>query len=573
MTTTATSTASASAALSDAPTWRTRIGTLLVRGIVPAWLVAGALFKLSDLNPNVLPPPVREAVFWVQDWVPVERGEWLLTSMRLMIAVELVLVGVMLLVPKLARSAAIFILAVFCTVLLFELADEVRGSAFQKNGFAALLKPCGCFGAWSPPTIVTFMIDLVLLVGCIACPQSARARAVPSSSGALAALLASLVIGPAVAFARPGKVIEPTPPAPDGVDVATVPNDPAPPDAGTNGGAGNAATPPTAGSAKPWPAYPAKLAPNYYIAEKKAIGTAFDAQPLAALLAKSVPADFRTGRRTVIFYRSTCDHCFELMNSHFAGDLATPTYSIQVPDNAGGKQHPNPCKACVNWELPSGPDYIIQTPLVMTIVDGTIAAICKDAEKPGALEATLKAWSAGHEKDAAVDGMLLAPMPQATGDGSAAPPAKPASKPFPPMPKLESVYAPETSTWQGKRLDELDLPLIINRPIPIDITTGDVIVMFYRADCEHCESVILEHFSGDLPCPTLLVAIPDADGEPFQNPCTECKKTSLPKGPTYVVETPILVVAKDGVVQHVFAGQETESIDEVKAALPKPKAK
>lgn len=547
---------------------RTTIGTLLCRVIVPLWLVAGALFKLSDLNPNVLPGPVKDVVLNLGDMMSAEPATWLVTNMRAMIAVELALVGIMLLVPRLARPAAIAILTLFCVVLAFELANTVQSASFKKKGFASLLEPCGCFGAWSPPTIVTFMIDCTLLIGTLACPQGPRARRTPGNGIAAIALVASLLVGPAIAFGKPAKTIEAPPSAdpkqPSGQE--TPPNPEKIPPTGH--------TPPAAATT-PWPAMPTKLAPTYVILDKRAIGKPFASLPTAGLLAQQVPADIQTGRKTFVFYRETCDHCFEMMNKHFSGKLATPTYSIKVPDSTGGKVYTNPCKDCVKWELPKGPDYMIETPMVMTIVDGMIAAICKDAEKPGALDATLNAWLPGHEKDAAVPGMVLAPMPAAGGSTAPAnaPPAAAASKPFPPMPtKLEAYYAPDFDKWTGKRLDELDLPLIITRPLPLDVNAGEVVILFYRVDCEHCEQVLNDHFSGVLTAPTLLVAVPDAAGTPFQNPCNDCKRTSLVQGPTYVIETPVLVVAKDGVVQHVLAGSQNDNPDDVKAVLPKATA-
>lgn len=563
---------------SPTPTTRTTIGTLLCRVIVPLWLVAGALFKLSDLNPNVLPPPVKSVVFALGDMLNADLADWLVLNMRAMIAVELTFVVIMVLVPRLARVAAISMLSLFCVVLVAELWGTVQSAKFQKEGVASLLEPCGCFGAWSPPTIVTFMIDLALLVGCLVCPQGPRARSIPSAGLATAALGASLVLGPAVAFGRPAKTIV-APPQPDAS--ATQQTNPAGTDPTGTDSTGQTATKPTetpaapAAAATPWPAMPTKLAPTYVILDKRAIGKPFASLPTAGLLAAQVPADIQTGRKTFVFYRENCDHCFEMMNKHFAGKVGNPTYSIKVPDSTGGKTYPNPCKECTTWELPKGPDYMIETPMVMTLVDGVIAAICKDSDKPGAIEATLNAWLPGHEKDAAVPGMVLAPMPTAGGAPAAATPAPAAaSKPFPPMPsKLEAYYAPEFEKWAGKRLDELDLPLIINRPIPIDLQKGEVVLFFYRTDCEHCEQVLNDHFAGPLTAPTLLVSIPDSMGDPFPNPCNDCKLTALVTGPTYVIETPVLVVAKDGVVQHVLAGPQNDNPDDVKAVLPKTAAK
>ena len=549
------------------------VGTILCRFVVPAWLLTGAAFKLSDLNPNLLPPPVRDVVNAMGGAVGADPAKWLVLNMQLMVAVELALVAIMVLVPKFARITAIAILSLFCVILVAELVEKVQSAAFAREGIASLLKPCGCFGAWSPPTIVTFMIDLALLIGCLVCAQGPRARTLPGPTIANAAALASLVVAPIVVFMQPERVVVAPPQAQDGTSQQAEAANPPATDGTT---AAPAVAPPANATAVAWPAMPAKLAPTYVILDKRAVGTPFASLPVAGLLAQQVPADIQSGRKTFIFYRENCDHCFEVTNKHFAGEVANPTYSIKVPDSTGGKTYPNPCTKCTKWELPKGPDYMIETPMIMTIVDGTIAAICKDTDKPGALEATMNAWLPGADgspaKKEGVPGMVLAPPPAAPGAGAAtAPPAvAPATKPFPPMPsKLEAYYAPQFDKWPGKRLDELDLPLIIERPIPVDLQNGEVVLFFYRIDCDHCAMVLTDHFSGPLTAPTLLVSIPDATGDAFDNPCSGCSKAALVGGPIYVIETPVLVVAKDGVVQHVLSGGQNDNPDDVKAVLPK----
>ncbi len=553
------------------------VGTILCRFVVPAWLLAGAAFKLSDLNPNLLPPPVRDVINAIGSTVGADPAKWLVLNMQLIVAVELALVAIMVLVPKFARITAIAILSLFCVILIAELAEKVQSATFARDGIASLLKPCGCFGAWSPPTIVTFMIDLALLVGCLVCAQGPRARTIPGPTIANAAALASLVVAPVVVFMQPERVIV-APPQPVADAGQPQAGDAQPGGAKETTPAAPNATPPVSPAAAPavaWPAMPAKLAPTYVILDKRAIGTAFASLPVAGLLAQQVPADIQQGRKTFVFYRENCEHCFEVMNKHFAGEVANPTYSIKVPDSTGGKTHSNPCSACTKWELPKGPDYMIETPMIMTIVDGTIAAICKDADKPGAFDATMRAWLPGADGAPlvreAVPGMVLAPMPTAAPAGQTAPPAvAPATKPFPPMPaKLEAYYAPQFDKWPGKRLDELDLPLIIERPIPVDLQNGEVVLFFYRVDCDHCAMILSDHFSGQLTAPTLLVSIPDSTGDALDNPCTACSKAALVGGPIYVIETPVLVVAKDGVVQHVLAGSQNDNADDVKAVLPK----
>ncbi|MDZ4754011.1 MAG: hypothetical protein SGJ11_05890 [Phycisphaerae bacterium] len=555
------------------------IGTALCRFIVPIWLLAGAIFKLWDMNPNVLPKPVLNAVFGMADLLAIEDlPSWLMLNMRTMIGIELALVGIMLFVPRLARAAAILILSVFTVVMVLEIVPVFSSKAFARDAWATLLKPCGCFGAWSPPAIVTLAIDLTFLIGCLMCRPGIKGRTVPGPAFANIALVGSVILGGTIAFARPPRtmVIETQP------VVAGDPQPPVSPKEGTAPVADPAPTPPegpapTAAAKEPWPAYPAKLAVTYVILDKRLIGKPFTSLPVAALFANQSPEAMRTGRTHLVFYRENCDHCFELLNKHFSGALPTPTFSVEVPDSVPGKRYPNPCKECAKLELPSGPDYMILTPLVMTLVDGVVVAICNDTDKPGALDMTMNAWLPGHENDVQVDGMLLAPYAAASGAATTPIPAVPttpaptAGRAFPPKPELAPYYTPGFEKWPGKRFDQTDLGPIITRPHPFDLNTGAVCVIFYRVDCDHCQEMMREYFSDTLPCPTVAVAIPDASGEPLEMECTQCKLATLPAGPMYVIESPVIVVIVDGVVKCVVSGQQVEDEAIVKACLPATK--
>lgn len=91
------------------------------------------------------------------------------------------------------------------------------------------------------------------------------------------------------------------------------------------------------------------------------------------------------------------------------------------------------------------------------------------------------------------------------------------------------------------------------------MNSGKVVVVYYRADCEHCHTLLADHFSTTLPAPTIAIAIPDTDpASALDMPCSECKLSTLPEGPTYVVETPVLIVLEDGVVKGVIAGAQAE---------------
>jgi hypothetical protein len=127
-------------------------------------------------------------------------------------------------------------------------------------------------------------------------------------------------------------------------------------------------------------------------------------------------------------------------------------------------------------------------------------------------------------------------------------------------------YAPEFEKWKGQRLDAQELMLLLPRPIPVDLNSGRHHVVFIREDCDHCHELLTKYFSGTtLSAPTLTIAIPDATGELLENPCTECTKTTMPKGITYVFSTPALLTVQDGVVVGVCT--DADDANKVRAAL------
>ncbi len=556
------------------------LGSLVCRVLVPVWVAAGAAFKLGSLNPNVLPKPVMESVKEMADLFGVSFGTFLPLAFRSMIAVELICVGFMLFAPRLARLVAASLLLLFIAILVVDITWVIRSSSFASKGMRALLEPCGCFGAWSPPSIVTFAIDAVLLAGVCMFKQGPIARATPKWPVSGIATVASIVVGTGLAFGVPDKKI--TAPSPEaGANGTQEPViEPAPPgDAPPSPPPAQQPTPPPAppaaeAQATPWPAAPAKLEKTYWIAEKKAVGQRLDSLPTALQISRPMPEKINQGRWHLIFYRKDCDHCFEVMNKHFAGDLPAPMLAIEVPDSKN-KPFPMPCKKCEQHTLPKGPDYVINTPLIITVQDGVIMGITKDVDKPNVIETVLNAGKPGVKE---VPGSYIKEVP-AEGEAKPAPnpdpkagPSAASAKPFPPMPSsLEAYYAPEFEKWNGQRFDAQPFALLIQRPIPFDLNSGTAIVVFYRADCEHCEKLLSDHFAGKLKAPTLAVGIPDTDAaSAFDMPCKECKITSLVAGPTYVVETPVIVVLKDGVVQCTVVGAAgAEDPRVVEACLPK----
>ena len=68
----------------------------------------------------------------------------------------------------------------------------------------------------------------------------------------------------------------------------------------------------------------------------------------------------------------------------------------------------------------------------------------------------------------------------------------------------------------------------------------------------------------------MTIAIPDADpNNIMENPCDECAKVSLLKGPTYIVGTPVVLSINDGVVECVI--ENVDDMAALEACLKFPK--
>jgi hypothetical protein len=144
-----------------------------------------------------------------------------------------------------------------------------------------------------------------------------------------------------------------------------------------------------------------------------------------------------------------------------------------------------------------------------------------------------------------------------------------AATPWPNAPaQLQPYYLPQFEQWVGKPLRDQPVAALITRPIPADLEKGRWVVMFFREDCEHCHTVLDRHFTPKVPLPTLLVAVPDADpAAALPNPCSECQLRTLPKGPDWVIGTPVLLLVNDGVVKMVVSGTDAEDPAKVQAML------
>jgi len=297
------------------------IAVALARVLVPLWLAAGAVLKLMDLSPTHLPAAL---IKWCG-----EAGIDLMFVLRFSIAAELIVAGVMVLLPPLARWIGIAMLLTFVPVLIGDLALGASS--------------CGCFGAVNVSPWVTLVMDVTFLFGLLLLgrsePRLAMTRDLPTSRVLIAGAWSLLCV--VLAFGAPA-------PAP----VA-------------NGGSDG----PTDSAGPPLPA------DGYYMPQyQEWIGRPFHELDVASW-SSNLPDDLISGTQYVIFYRKDCEHCHELMELHFSGALEFPTTAIAVPERDGfptENLQPFDCPDCRLAELPAGIDWFLQTPVLVRLGGGVV---------------------------------------------------------------------------------------------------------------------------------------------------------------------------------------------------------
>lgn len=316
------------------------VGLILARVIVPLWVLTGAVFKLAKKTPTLLP----ENIWRGADDLQINLY-WLLAAL---IAIELILVGVMFFLPKLARLAALFITGVFCIVLIGEL--------------AAGHTSCGCLGAYSPSPWIMLAIDGALFLGLlIFTPPRVAGPAFPSGQATVFAMWVLAALSFSAAFILP----ESAPPA---ADTTTNPQ-PATAENNSNG----AKVPDVV--VNPPPTKTARRPASYIPKTDAWIGKRISEIELSQWV-NGWPADINTGPYYVIFYSRTCDHCQLLVNTFFASPPPAPTIIVAVPETKQGfatkgllEHH---CEGCLELELPVGTDWMMTPPLVIALQDGVV---------------------------------------------------------------------------------------------------------------------------------------------------------------------------------------------------------
>jgi hypothetical protein len=352
------------------PHWSKVAGTVMCRVVVPTWVFAGASFKLFERDPQLLPPPVLDVVRQLGSAVGADLPTFLMFSMRAMIAVEFAAVAVMVLFPRLSRLVAGAILGLFLVVL-----SAVLWQGYQKGGWSGMMSDCGCFGSSGPPAPVMFLIDALLFAGVVAfrVPLSAHWPRIERKMIGITAAVA--VAGAVIAFAVPNRTFVITE---EGTADGT---------GATSGDGGTAATGDATSasaaseSSDPWAAPKPPPEPYYFTNFADWVGKPLFSQSLAQQISRPLPEGFGTGRWHLVLYRADCEHCHMLLEEHFGGStLETPVLAVEVPDTDPAGDLGMPCTACDLARFTKGPQYVLTTPVLLTVVDGQVICACDDVD-------------------------------------------------------------------------------------------------------------------------------------------------------------------------------------------------
>jgi len=369
-----------------------RLGFVITRLAVPAWITAGALTKLVENDPRNLPKPIFDLVLSLDGTFGLQGVAWMDFALRSICGTEFVIAGMILCMPRIARPLAAAVLALFCVILLW-----LIGTGWAKDGFEAVLKgSCGCFGKSGMNPLYMLMIDGALLGGVLlarnACGTISRSC---MAGGGRAAIVAA--IGIAVAFGMPARSVQledpasTTPTTPPVAPPVTPPADPS-----VNPSANPPVNPPAVAPTVPtssWPARPSQVQPYYLPDFATWVGKPLASQPEMALLDAPPPATIASGTWIVMLYRADCEHCHEVLETHFVGSLKRPALLIGIPDHDPANEQPMPCTECTIRTFLKGPNYVVQTPVLMRVKDGVVEAVCTDHEDGASLADVLEGGS------------------------------------------------------------------------------------------------------------------------------------------------------------------------------------
>jgi hypothetical protein len=523
----------------SAPNWA---GLALLHGGVPAWLGYGAIVKAIELNPQLLPSPILKTLTKVATSLPGDAAAFLDSALRAIVGVEVFLALAILLSTRYARLLATLTMSLFCAILLYAIVE----TGFKDGWVKAMTGSCGCFGEKGLPATVMLAVDAILLASALfLVPKNRR--------GSIVALIPAAVVGAAVAIFAPEPqvtvVVPPSTQPSEEPKTAEAQDGPSALSPSTPADATAAPAPapaPVDGIGSPWPPAPAKYERIYFPKFKEWVGKPFRDQKLALAIERPMPDDLEKGDWIVTFSRPDCDRCQEFYFDHFSEPRTERVLKVSINDSTGTKLRMD-CVGCVErsvYRLPPGetgksPEYLLQTPCAIRLKNGVVVAVCTDVDNAEELASVLS--------------------PIVAEPAAVTPPSVPQSVPLPAktawpgLPeKIERTYLPEFPKMVGQKFAEIPFARLIAGSVPAEFLTGRWILVYYREDCDHCHTLLMSYFTGKLPVRTATIAIPDADpNNLMENPCDECVKLSLVKGPNYIVGTPIVIALQDGVVECV----------------------
>lgn len=316
------------------------VAVVFARVLIPIWLAVGAVLKMVDMSPIHLPAVLIK-------WCGA-MGIDLMFVMRFSIAAELIVAGVMILLPPVARAVGVVVLTAFVPVLI---GDLILGAS-----------TCGCFGAVEMSPWVTLVMDVTFLFGLAFLgrnePRLAMARTLPTSRVLIAGLWS--LVSVALAF---GLSATPQGPNVEGAGGFRV-----------DGGITSTPDLPADGY----------FLPRY----DEWVGRPFRQLDIATWISY-LPENIDVETQYVIFYRKDCEHCHELMELYFNQSLPAPTVAVAVPERGGfptEKLQPFACPGCELAELPAGVDWFLQTPVLVRLAGGVVECAAEvDASAPECL--------------------------------------------------------------------------------------------------------------------------------------------------------------------------------------------
>jgi len=326
------------------------IGQVLVRVVVPAWILTGAIFKLIEASPSLLPR------YSILD--PASRIEFINLEVLLatLIGLEITAAMAMIFLPRIARLTAIFMLACFCAILI----NEIRNGATS----------CGCFGGWSPPPELMLAIDGALLVGVLAIAPGKWKSSLASTAAMILLSVCGFVASFALVLRSPPPPVEPIveaieEPIGDGTVESVI--KPAPTYSSRNP------------SPLPLPSY-------WYMGDSEIegwAGSSWHELNLIQLMPRWPKNDPAIGTRYLVFYRRSCSHCEEMFHNDFAAnaELSRHVVAIEIPEDTDRLRDPDNAWPMPEielddmLELPVGTDWIVPTPLTIKLVDGRVTCV------------------------------------------------------------------------------------------------------------------------------------------------------------------------------------------------------